>query len=58
VKYFKQTHIHRKFDKSNYEKMVYYFQMIIHSNKKHYTQKENILLKWNHLDLKDYRDIE
>jgi len=38
--------------------MVYYFQMIIHSNKKHYTQKENILLKWNHLDLKDYRDIE
>jgi len=32
--------------------------MIIHNNKKHYTQKENILLKWNHLDLKDYRDIE
>ena len=32
--------------------------MIIHSNKKHYLQKENILLKWNHLDLKDYRDIE
>jgi len=32
--------------------------MIIHSNKKHFTKKENILLKWNHLDLKDFRDIE
>jgi len=30
--------------------------MIIHNNKKHYTQKENILLKWNHLE--NYRDIE
>ena len=25
VKYFKQTHIHRKFDKTNYEIMAYYF---------------------------------